>query len=139
MGMHCLIPNGEGRGSNAEGDYRHGRRLHDAADGADAAREHRLRVIRETGRGWEPYRTTVAAHVGLHRKVQSRTGSLLSAFVSNDGVHRYDGVVLGMRQRILQEAAHSKLVLPARFEYASPYTIMTVFWGMYQRGYFDGA
>jgi hypothetical protein len=61
---------------------------------------------------------------------------LASAFTSNDGVHLYEGAVLGMRQRILAECAANGLVLPSRFEFASPHTVMTVFWGMHRRGYF---
>lgn len=132
-----LIPNGEGPGTTAEGDYREARRRDDHADCREAERERHLRTLCETGRGWEPYGASVTEAVGLHRKVRSRTGVLYSAFSSNDGVHLYEGVALAMRQQILAECARSALVLPARFEFASPNTVMTVFWGMRERGYFS--
>lgn len=135
MGMR-LIPNGERAGNGAEGAYRAARQQHDGQDRLEQARDASLRLLRETGHGWDAYRASVAPTVSLHTKVRSRTGALTSTFASNDGVHHYEGVVLGMRQQILAECAASGLVLPSRFEFASPHTVMTIFWGMHTRGYF---
>lgn len=138
MGMR-LFPDGEHTGYAAEGAYRHARHQQDATDTAVARRATQLAALRETGRGWEPFAGTVAPVLALHRRVQTKTGSLTSAFASNDGVHAYEGAVLAMRQQVLREALASDLLLPARFEFASPATITSVFHAMHRRGFFREA
>lgn len=136
--MH-FAPNGETAGNTAEAAFSASLRRHAAADRVAAERDRQLHALRETGAGWEPFRATVIPALRLHQTRPTRTGRLSSAFASNDGVHRYEGGVLAMRQRILAEAASSDLLLPSRFEFAAPTTIESTFRAMHQRGYFAEA
>ena len=134
-----FAPDGEYSSNTAEGAFSAAQRAHAAADRLAAERERAWHTLRETGRGWEPFKATVVPALRLRQARPTRTGTLDSTFHSNDHVHLYEGAVLGMRQRILAEVASSDLVLPSRFEFASPATIVATFRGMRERQFFEGA